>query len=202
MNRDQNADSFIDASEDIVLSFKDREGLLALRISQKRLKRVLDLEDLAVTARLALIQEIRAGFKAETGELAIDSEIIKSGAARLRLVRPARARDGKSPRVFVLSSRERRLVQAWIRRENDNSATVFKILKKVRTRAWVMVRRECQAISARRSWATYQEFLRRECDFHWASAKLRFASLLHPFVDTRPVVAAAFSRLLDFRRVR
>jgi hypothetical protein len=202
MKRDRDVDSFMDASEDIVLSFKDREGLVALRIPQKKLKRLQALEDLAVAARLSLLEEIRAGFKAETGELAIDSAVIRSGAVRARMVRPARARDGKSPRIFVLSSRERRFVHAWIRRENDNSNSAFAIAAKARKRAWVMVRRECQTMGEVRTWDSYEAFFRREYDYHWASLKLRMARLLYPVFDTRPLVASAFSRFLDFRRPR
>jgi hypothetical protein len=195
-------DSFMDASGDIVLSYRDRDGLLALRIPQRKLRRILDLEELAMSAREDLIQELRAGFRAETGELAIDSAIIRAAGVTRRFVRPARARDGKSPRIFVLSSRERRLVHAWIRREHDDGNSAFLVVAKARKRAWVMVRRECQAMGTLRTWNSCEELIRREADYHWASLKLRVAALLSPLVDTRPWVASAFSRLLDFRRPR
>jgi hypothetical protein len=190
-------DSFMNASGDIVLSYRDREGLLVLRIPQKRLRRVLELEDLAMSAREDLIQELRAGFRAETGELVIDSAIIRTGVTR-RFVRPARARDGKSPRKYVLSSRERRFVlSTWSKGESGDTARAQAISNKLVQRTWVVLRRECQAMKKTEDWSLLKQLVFSEFQNFRFGLKLRTLFVLHRFrvIDARKSIAKTFSAL-------
>jgi hypothetical protein len=164
----------METSGDIALSSKDREVQMGSRISQKKLKRVLELEELAIAAREDLVDEIRAGLKAESGELSIDSSIIRTGAQVERLVRPARARDGKAPRQFVISSREMRRLAAWCDgRASYDSDQVTRIVNTLIQRTWVVLRREFKDIREKGEFERLGSLVNREAQYHLYSTVLR-----------------------------
>ena len=199
-----NHDKEVLVSEHILVTYRHKDGVLAYRIPQQELERLQKLEHLVVVAREEIQQRIELGFKEETGELVVDRGAFeRQEELRRRLVRPSRAREGKSPRVFVLSSRERFYVQAWVRGDVEGSDRALKILQKLQKRTWCILRRECQAMSVQRSWSDTWSLFHRERIYWKDRAILAFFIGLHKMgIDERVRIGEIFGAQLSRYMIR
>ncbi|TAL08376.1 MAG: hypothetical protein EPO02_12905 [Nitrospirae bacterium] len=167
-------------SDELLIIYKQDASLMALKISQRKLSRVQQLEEAAAAAREELLEELEAGFQAETGELTIDSAIVRSGATAAKPIvvkRPARAREGKATRVFVISTRERILVRDW--NSSQDIGDVELIARKLIRRAAVILSRECDLFRANANWTHFATLFGRECLFRSSVFRLRILFALH-----------------------
>jgi hypothetical protein len=188
-------------SGSVVLVYKDKEGVVGLRIAQSHLERVHDLECLAASAREELLEYIEQGLTEETGELVLDRS--SSSVAKIVIRRPARAREGRPVRRFVLSSRERLLLRDWKLGENVPSHRVERTIARLLKRSWVTLRRECCLIRKEKAWDELPQMLRRERTYYWGALKLRSLLLLHKLklIDGRSqIVETAGNMFVDFQR--
>lgn len=186
----------------VVLVYKDREGVVGLRISQSHLERVHDLECLAASAREELLEYIEQGLTEETGELVLDRT---SGSPTKSIVirRPSRAREGKPVRRFVLSSRERLLLRDWKQGVDVSSDMIDRTISRLLKRSWVTLRRECSLLRKEKAWNDLPKMLQRESVYYWGAFRLRSLLFLHRLniLDGRGrIVEVAGSMFVDFQR--
>lgn len=184
-------------SGDLLITYKHKDGVLAYRISQHALARLEVLEQLVVDARAEILQNLNAGIREETGELAINREVSIAAAVANRVV-VARTRAGKLPREFVLSSREMRLL-----RDSSDPSQRNRVIAKLIRRTAVVLRRECGLISRTHKWTDLPTLLLRETLHARLSLKLRFLITADSLgFDTRQAIVVTAGQLATSFRLK